>query len=92
MLPMMTLEILSLSPWLPLHRTGKNCFCMFLCFRQPLFDVVFGFFLFSLCKIHTNCWCSASWLSLSTPGITIFFPSITLFAAIAREFFFSKTI
>ncbi len=37
MLPTMTLEILSLSPWLPLHRTGKNRFCMFLFFRQPLF-------------------------------------------------------
>jgi hypothetical protein len=91
MLPMMTLEILSLSPWLPLHRTGKNRFCMFLCFRQPLFDVVFGFF-FPLCKFHTNCWCSASWLSLSTPGIIIFFRSFTLCAAIAREFFFSKKI
>jgi hypothetical protein len=53
MLPMMTLEILSLSPWLPLHRTGKNRFCMFLGFCQPLFDVVFGFFFLSANSIPT---------------------------------------
>ncbi len=53
MLPMMTLEILSLSPWLPLRRTGKNRFCMFLCFRQPLFDVDFGSFFLSANSIPT---------------------------------------